>query len=69
MEGYSSEMQSVLHKILIVKDRRFRNVNTDWSKTISAASKKINIPKNIQNKLYIKSSAASEKIQKQKERM
>jgi len=40
-----------------------------FANAISAASKVINIPRNIQTKIYIKSASTSEKIHQQKEKM
>ena len=54
-------MQDLLSKIILYKKESSYQGN-DNLKNISASSKKINILKNKQNKIYIKSVIPSEKI-------
>lgn len=52
----------MIKKIIGNKGTNKKRGDTDWNKQISAASKKINIPKNIQNKIFIKAAISSDKI-------
>lgn len=63
-------MQAVVRKIVGNKAQG-RKIATAYegNRQISAASKKINIPKNIQNKMFIKASISSDKVQQQKDKM
>ena len=63
IQALSPEMQGVVSKIVSHKGLKKRTSMTDWSKHMSAGSKKINLMKNTQNKMYIKSVLSSEKIQ------
>ena len=63
-------MQAIVKKIVGSK-AHVRKVATTFegNRQISAASKKINIPKNTQNKIFIKASISSDKVQQQKDKM
>lgn len=47
MTSFSPELQNVVKKIIGNKSTKMKSGNIDWNQQISAASKKINIPKNI----------------------
>jgi len=55
-------MKHILKKILVIKRNKKADEEVDYSKFMSAASKTINIPKNKQNKIYIKSAQANDKV-------
>ena len=71
LKNYSSDMQHVIAKIIgasaqtVKKDYK----GEEMSGHVSAISKKLNILKNIQNKIYIKQSISSEAIQQKKDKM
>lgn len=66
--NYSSEMQGVILKIIGNSNMKPKK-RAEEQISISAGSKKLNILKNIQSKIYIKQAIMSDKIQQQKDRM
>lgn len=70
--GFSEELQQVVNKIIgksSVNMKTLANGKVDWSKHSSAASKAINIPKNVQTKMFIKAALSSHEILSRKDRI
>ncbi|CDW82666.1 ef hand family protein [Stylonychia lemnae] len=69
MANFGPDMQNTIHKIVGSSTIHNATKAYDWSKQISAISKKVNILKNIQNKMYIKQAQGTEQIHSKKEKI